>query len=244
MRMHDRNRGRRLLALSNLIRGETDDAKLMKLRKEEAALLIELGNPSEARSAAERLLADYPDWPAGHAAAADIACRSGRWTDAEELFARAAELHASGGGTDASERLRTGPLYRLAEARGDYRSCLALCPGPGELAGILAARASRHLGLAAPLPKECSEPLARRLLLLEQAWTGAVSGPLYGEVLEWGASEPEWRWRFIVEGLELHTAAGGDAGDWRQALAETACPVLDPRFGKERNRLALLSGLC
>jgi hypothetical protein len=244
MRMHDRNRGRRLLALRNLIRSETDTAKLMKLRKEEAALLMELGNPGEAASAADRLVADYPDWPAGHAAAADIACRSGRWTDAERLFAIAAELNDSCGCTEASGRLRTGPLYRLAEARGDYGSCLAQCTGTGELAGILAARASRHLGLAIMLPKECLEPLAGRLLILEQAWAGAATDLMCREALEWGAPEPEWRWRFIVEGIEIHMAAGGEAGDWRQAVAETACPVLDPRFGRERNRLGLLAGLC
>lgn len=154
------------------------------------------------------------------------------------------KLNASCGSTEASGRLRTGPLYRLAEARGDYGSCLALCAGTGELARILTARASRHLGLDFLLPTECLEPLARRLLILEQAWAGTDAGLLSGEALEWGAPEPEWRWRFIVEGLELHLAAGGEAGDWRQALAETACPVLDPRFGRERNRLALLAGLC
>jgi hypothetical protein len=244
MRMHDRNRGRRLLTLCNLIDSETVPAKLMKLRKEQASLLMELGNPSEARVAAERLLADFPDWPAGHAAAADIASRSGRWADAEDLFSRAAGLNEACGATEAFERLRTGPLYRLAEARGDYHRCLALCGDGGELAGILAVRASRHLGTGIELPEACIEPLARRLLMLERAWAGGDTGTLHDEVMIWGAPEPEWRWRFVIEGLELHLAAGGSASEWRQALAETACPVLDPRFGRERNRLALLDGLC
>jgi len=243
MRAGERNRGRRLLALRNLIESETDPARIMKLRKEEACLYSELGNPPQARTAAESLLADYPDWPAGHAAAADIACRAGRWAEAERLFARAAELNEAAGRPDASDRLRTGPLYRLAEARGDFAACRALCAGGGELASVLAARASRLLAGHASLPGSCSEPLARHLLLLERSWSGDTGEDLLEEALTWGAPEPEWRWRFVVEGLELHASRGGAPSDWRRPVAETSSPVLDPRFGRERARLASLVGL-
>jgi len=239
----DPKKGRRLLAVHNLILSEGDPSKRMKLRKEEVALLAELGNISAALSSAEALVARYPEWPAGHAAAADIACRAGRWMEAEELFARAAELHRTSGREDACERLRTGPLYRLAEARGDHARCLERCASPGELATVLTARSMRLLGRLTDLPASCAEPLSRRLLMLESAWAGGDTAALPETALEWGGPEPEWRWRFIVEGLDLHVSRGGSASDWRQAVAETKYPILDPRFGKERNRFTSMEAL-
>lgn len=239
----DPKKGRRLLAVHNLILSEGDPSRKMKLRKEEVALLAELGNISAALSSAEALVSYYPDWPAGHAAAADIACRAGRWTEAEELFCRAAELHRVAGREQACQRLETGPLYRLAEARGDYARCLELCGSTGELAMVLKARSMRLLGRVADLPTCCLEPLPIRLLLLESAWAGGDTAALPDAALEWGGPEPEWRWRFIVEGLDLHVSRGGSASDWRQAVAETKYPILDPRFGRERNHFTSVDAL-
>lgn len=226
--------GRQLLSARNRLRNEEDPLRRRKLQRREVRLLVELDNLPAAEAACRKLMDENSGWPAAFSMLADIACREGEWDKAEELFGRSAQEHEKSGDAESAERLRTGPLYRLAEAREDWASCLELCSGGGELAGILEARASRLAGSpAGDIHDDVEDWLARRLAELEGAWRGAPPVPLLDAALQWRSSEPEWRWRFIVEGIRLWMKNGLDARPWDGPLGDTSRPVLDPRFRKE-----------
>jgi len=231
--------GRQLLSVRSRIVSETDQAGLRKLRRKEIRILLQLGNLHAAEDICETLVSDNPSWPPGYSIQADLACRSKNWNAAEMLFEKAAVEHERAGNIEAALRLRTGPVYRLTEARNDYEKCLSLCTGGGELSGILMVRCKRLLGNSEfPIPDSTEAWLSQRLLLLEQAWRGASFHELLRTAVEWDNTEPEWRWRFIVESADLWKRAGKDIREWQKPLKETSCPVLDPRFYKEWRRLS------
>lgn len=230
--------GRQLLSLKNRIASERDEARLKKLRKKEVLLLAELGNFTEALAFGKRLISDYSGWPAGHAFLADISCRAGRWKEAEDLFKKAANLHDELGNVDSAIRLRTGPIFRLTEARSDFCGCLELCGNDSELEIVLSARSRRRLGEKIPLPSAGYDRLAGHLLILERAWQGASSNCLLDEALEWEGAEPEWRWRFLVESIDIWQNQELNIRKWLKPVRKTVCPVLDPRFSKEWSRIS------
>lgn len=226
--------GRRLLSIRNRISLVTDPAGLRKLRRKEIRILLQLGNLSAAGDICGKLVSDNPSWAPGYSIMADLACHSGEWEEGEKLFERAAGKHEAAGNSEAAQRLRTGPLYRLAEARGDHEKCLSLCSGAGELSGVLKARYERRSGSKETgLPVEMQDQLAGRLLALEWAWRGAKQSELLQTAVEWSNTEPEWRWRFIVESMTIWRRDGLDLDGWKKTVRSTVCPVLDPRFHTE-----------
>ena len=226
--------GRQLLSIRNRIGSVTDPSRIRKLRRREIRILLQLGNLSAAGNICRELVSDNPSWPPGYSIMADLACHSGKWEEGERLFERAAGEHETAGDINAALRLRIGPVYRLAEARGDYEKCLLLCSGEGELENVLKIRSERQLGSnAARLPEEAQSLLAQRLLMLESAWRGMQQPGLLRIAVEWLNNEPEWRWRFIVEGMIVWKRDGFDPGGWKKAVRSTVCPVLDPRFHSE-----------
>jgi hypothetical protein len=229
--------GRQLLATRNMLRGQSDPDVRIKLQRKEVRLLVALGNLQAAETTAMNLLKENHGLPAAFSILADLACRSGRWDRAEGLFRRAAEGLSGSGDHEGAERLRTGPLYRLAEAREDYLECARLSSGEGELKAVLAARCARMAGKAGSSDIEAkSDWLASRLVRLEDAWRGSPPDDLLDIAVLWRSTEPEWRWRFIVEGAGLWEKMGLDARSWSRPVRETACPVLDPRFHEEWRR--------
>lgn len=224
--------GRRLLSIRNSIDLETDLSELMKLRRKEIKILIRLGNLAVAGETSEKLISENPFWPPGYSILADLLCRSGRWDEAEGLFEKAASEHEKAGNAESADKLRTGPVYRLAEARGDYEKCSSLCSGVGELKAVLRIRSERLLGdNNAILPTLPDNRLAAQLLNLEKAWRGISKQNLLETALEWDNTEPEWRWRFIVESIDMEREP--DFDKWSIPVKKTVCPVLDPRFNKE-----------
>ncbi len=226
--------GRQLLSIRNRIGSTTDPSSLRKLRRREIRILLQLGNHTAARDICEALVSDNPTWPAGYSIKADLACRMSKWEEGEGLFERAAAEHEKAGNIKAAARLRTGPLYRLAEARDDHEKCLSLCRGEGELQSILKIRSGRQSGSTeAMLPEGTQDWLAQRLLMLESAWRGAQQHELLQTAEEWLNSEPEWRWRFIVESMAVMKRDGLNLDGWKRSVKSTVCPVLDPRFHTE-----------
>ena len=204
---------------------------MRKLRRREIRILLQLGNLSLAGDICNKLVSDNPLWPPGYSLMADLACHSGKWEEGEQLFERAAAEHETAGNLKAALRLRTGPVFRLAEARGDTEKCLSLCPGEGELESILRIRSERQLG--SNEAEGAQSRLAQQLHLLESAWRGSRQHELLNTAVEWSNAEPEWRWRFIVEGMNIMKRDGFDPGGWKGPVRSTVCPVLDPRFHKE-----------
>lgn len=230
--------GRKLMRLRQRIARESDAARLRKLRKAEVQTMLELGQPEQAAGLAEKLAADFPDWAAGWALLGDLRCRLSRWDAAEEVFARAVELREAAGADSAW--LRQGPLYLLAEARGDHGRCRELAGTGTDTGRVLRCRALRLMGRDGRFPRAGrSEPLAGRLLLLERAWRGA-DPRIMPPALDGWEDEPEWRWRFVVEGVQLFERAGLSPSPWKKALRAFDAPVADPRYASERKSLEKL----
>lgn len=218
---------------------ESDPSRLRKLRRKEIRILLKLGNLSAAGDICGELVSDNPSWPPGYSIMADLACHSGQWEEAEKLFEKAAAEHESEGNIESAERLRTGPVYRLAEARGDYEKCSSICSGEGELMSVLKIRSGRLLGNNdEKLPTLPENWLAQHLLTLEKAWRGISHQELLRKAVEWDNTEPEWRWRFIVESRDIWKGMGLDMSEWIRPVRDTACPVLDPRFHSEWRELS------
>ena len=232
--------GKRLLVTRNRIRSESDPESILKLRKREIRLLTDLGQLDEACKSCSKLLEDFAELPQAYSIMADLLCRMGHWKEAEELFETSAELHRDTGDLKSAERLRRGPLYRLAEAGRDYSRCRELAGKYDDLGSVLKVRAERQLGESTEkLPEPVDNRLAERLAQLEKAWNGRNPRGLLDTGLDWGSTEPEWRWRFIVESIELWSRSGLDTAKWKRAIRDTVCPVLDPRFNDEWRRLRI-----
>lgn len=236
----DRSRlGRQLLATRNRLRDEQDLGARLKLLRREVRLLVSLGDMNSAAESADRLLEENPHLPAAFSIKADLACRNGNWQSAEELFGKAEEEYLILGDTAGAERLGTGPLFRLAEARGDFQECRRLCNGTGDLKTVLAARCARLSGSSGgPALPVSDDPLAFRLSRIEASWRGGAPRDLLDLAVDWQGTEPEWRWRLIVEGIELWKRRGLNPRPWKRPVRETVCPVLDPRFHDEWRQLS------
>ncbi len=225
--------GRQLLSIRNRIISEEKLSSLRKLRKREIQLLTELGNISAAVTSGENLISNYPSWPAGYSILADVLCRARKWEEAEKLFEKAADLYEAADNPDSAARLRMGPVYRLSEAGSDFSKCLKLCRTDNELGTVLQVRCKRQMNQKVSLPPACADWLAGKLLLLEQVRQGRSPRRLFDEVVEWKSTEPEWRWRFIVESIEIWQSHNFSTEKWRKPVKDTVIPVLDPRFTKE-----------
>jgi tetratricopeptide (TPR) repeat protein len=230
--------GRQLLSIRNRITSEKKLSSLRKLRKREIQLLTELGNISAAAASGENLISDYPLWPAGYSILADVLCRARKWEEAENLFEKAANLYEAADNPDSAVRLRMGPVYRLSEARSDFKKCLELCGTDNELGAVLQVRSKRQMNQKASLPEACTDWLAGKLLLLEQVRQGGSPYRLFDEVVEWKNTEPEWRWRFIVESIDMWHSQNLNTEKWQKPVKDTVRPVLDPRFTKEWSKLS------
>jgi hypothetical protein len=225
--------GRRLLITRNRLKTQQDPKSRLSLMRSEIRILVDLGDLEEALKSCDRLIKEFPDRPRGHSIKADVLCRTGEWHLAEESFQRAASEHLAAGEAEAASRLGTGPLFRLAEARSDHDRCLELSSGSDQLSMILMHRTERRMGRKDGPPPEDDGWLPSRLSQLEMAWAGFRMEQLLETAVQWKSTEPEWRWRFIVEGIEIWNSAGLDGGPWRKPLRDTVCPVLDPRFNRE-----------
>jgi len=240
--------GRQLLILKSSLAREKDPAQIRLLRRKEVRILLSLGQVLQAADCARKLSSDYPRWPVAHAIHADLCCRRMQWTEAAEEFEKAATLHRESGEFQKAAKVMLGPLFRLAEAGEDYGKCLELssdpdCRGNGQLASVLHCRALRIHGQASVVPDETFENhTIATLALLERAWRGSSPRSLVASVNDWHRSEPEWRWRVMVEGVGLWLERNLDLGQWRRPLKNTDHPVADPRYTGEKRWLYRIVG--
>lgn len=231
--------GRRLLSLRGRLQQMQPNGSEKKLRRKLIRVLLQLNNTADAEAEARIMMSKWPSWPAARSIAADVKCRRGNWSEAEALFKEARDLYISLQDMAGADRLETGPLYRLAEARGDQEACISLAEGEQALKQVLAARARRRSGEIAPVPAPSEEDsLAAKLRVLEEGWAdSAPMEELLKTAITWGDSEPEWRWRMVVEGIELWKYHSLRTKPWWGILKATSCPVLDPRWSKEWRKL-------
>jgi len=231
--------GRRLLYLRSRLKDEQRNGAEKKLRRKLIKVLLQLNSREDAAEEAGILVRKWPEWPAARSIAADIQCRRGNWAEARVLFGEARDLFISIGDLEGAGRLETGPLYRLAEAGEDTESCISLSRGESPLKRVLAARAFRRSGREVPVIEAVNNnTLASGLKVLEDGWAGSIPPEdLLRTALDWGDSEPEWRWRLIVEGIQIWQRLGLSTEHWKGPLKATSCPVLDPRWSKEWRKL-------
>ncbi len=205
------------------------------LRRREAGLLLELGQRDEAVAVATSLTeADTRDGSA-LAFLADVLASTCRWAAAEEKFTAAARLCAETGREEKAVALYAGPVFLLAEARGDYETCMQVAPFP-----LLRNRALR---LSGHEPGEITEPDSspwRELFILEKVHNQGDVSLLNGILHSWKAGEAEWRWRILYEGAFLEYSSGEVSRQWGDYLRETGKKVLDPRYPGERKTMKKL----
>ncbi len=232
-----RNAGRQLLITRNRLKIEKMESKRKSLRRIEAGLLLELGQKEACLSVATSLVEENPDDNRERAFLADILARCSSWKAAEEEFAVAHSICLAAGKSDKAFSLAAGPLFLLAEARGDYRRCLEIAP-----VDVLRNRALR---LANGKPESGSTPSEspwREIAILEKVHLGGNPYVLPGLLADWKCGESEWRWRILFEGAELAVNAAMSTKPWRKYMKQTVAKVLDPRYFIERRDLKRLLG--
>ncbi len=218
------------------MKAETDQAKIASLKRREAGTLLELGQRDKALAVAASLTEGPSPSPGDFAFLADMFARSGKWRRAEESFILAHRFCLEAGKGEKAESLAAGPLFLLAEARGDHRRCIEVAP-----TGLLRSRALRLSGEGAHPPPAIPETSPwRELFLLEQVHSGGDPAVLSGILDSWKAGEAEWRWRILYEGAMLAHASGNSMKQWRLYFRITGRKVLDPRYLKERKLLKAL----
>lgn len=217
------------------MKAETDMAKIASLKRREAGTLLELGQRTEAVAVAASLTEGPSPSPGDFAFLADMLACSGKWRRAEENFIRAHRLCLETGKEEKAESLAAGPLFLLAEARGDHRRCMEVAP-----TGLLRGRALRLSGEPPPPSSMPETSPWRELFLLEQVHSGKDPAVLTGILDHWKAGEAEWRWRILYEGAMLAHASGCSMKQWRLYFRITSRKVLDPRYFQERKRLKAL----
>jgi hypothetical protein len=226
--------GRQLLNLKGRLSTESDPEQIRALRRKEIRLLLSMGQRDEAAVRAHAMVTDYPEWPEAHSLKADVLCRRRDWHGAGEEFGRAAELHLKAGETAKAARLMHGPLFRQAETESRFERCMELAMLPGFRVPVLEWRARRLAGQLADRPSCPGDDYPwGALMLLEDAWRGGSAKELLGIVDDWPGSEPEWRWRVLVEGVRIWLRQDLDIRRWEKLLRKTERPVLDPRFDSE-----------
>ncbi len=236
--------GRQLLNLKRRLSTESEPEEIRALRRKEIRLLLSLGQRDEAAARGAALVSDYPEWPEAHSLKADVLCRLRDWRGADEEFGRAAELHLKAGHAAKAARLMQGPLFRQAEADGRFDRCIELSMLPGFRAPVLEWRARRLSGESTDRPPDprADYPWGA-LMLLELAWHGGSAEGLRGAVDDWPGSEPEWRWRVLVEGVRIWLERDLDSRRWKKLIRKTERPVLDPRYYSEARWLDSIDNL-
>lgn len=229
---NQRPSGCQLLALKNRIREETDCAIKIRLRQREVKILLELGQTSQAISAAGELPRDGT----GLSILGDALCRGSRWKEAEAVFEAARKARLEEGYETRALALARGPLFLLAEARRDWQRCSQLADLP-----VLASRVSRLSG-GSPVPPNTDGFPWETLALLERCHAGSDPRGLLGAVMVWGRGEREWKWRVMYEGVALCSAAGVLTQQWRRHFRSISGMVLDPRWPGERKALKAFLG--
>lgn len=226
-----RNAGRQLLNLKRRMNALEDQSKMPILRRREASLLMELGRGSDAVAIAASLAGEDTDGSA-MAFMADIYSRLGRWRDAEEWFTKAFSACLDAGREEKALAMASGPMFLLAEARGDHARCLEVAPFD-----VLRARASRLGGTPLGEYAEPQESPWREIHILEAVHRGADPSLLLGVLDSWSCGEAEWRWRILFEGSVLFFRGQRPGRQWKKYLSETGKTVLDPRYHRERKEL-------
>ena len=123
-----RNAGRQLLITRNRLRIEKNTSKIASLKRIETGLLLELGQGDAAVAVATSLVELNPEGSGEHAFLADVLARTFSWSGAEEEFTVAHGLCIRAGNQKKAFSLASGPLFLLAEARGDHQRCLEIAP--------------------------------------------------------------------------------------------------------------------
>jgi len=235
--------GRKLVALRQKM-PSANPYELGRMRAQAVRLLFRLGNPAAAMDEARLLCGEQPDKAYSWMVFGDACATAGAWRDALEAFLRAAALRREAGQEAEALRTELGPAYRTAEGLGDIATCLGLSSGTGGglLGRTLHARALRLSGKDSSVPAAPAGSgfLVEGLHVLESCHRGAKPYGLPDIVLGWGASEPEWRWRILAEGMILFREAGLAQNPWKKPLASFEGPVLDPRYREESKLVAAL----
>jgi hypothetical protein len=185
-----------------------------------------------AIAVATSLVEENPEGSKERAFLADILARSSQWTAAEHEFTEAYRICISTGKIEKAASLAAGPLFLLAEARGDFSRCIEIAPFD-----VLRNRALRLQG-GKPQPGivPAESPL-REIAILEEVHCGGDADSLPGLLDSWTAGEAEWRWRILYEGAVASINAGMASKPWRNFLKQTGTKVLDPRYFRERKNL-------
>ena len=227
--------GCQLLALKNRLHHETDPDVTQKLRHREVKILLELGQLPQAISAARAL----PPDGTGLSILADVLCRGSRWKEAESVFEAARRVRIDEGSESRARALARGPLFLLAEARGDWERCAELADLP--VLGARVARLSRGITGQDTTSSEEGFPWDT-LALLEACHGGGDPARLPEAVQAWGRGEREWKWRVVFEGATLTASAGLNLAPWRRLFRAIDGVVLDPRWPSERKALKTVLG--
>lgn len=214
---------------------ETDMAGKASLKRLEANLLLELGLRDEAVAVATSLAGENSDGGSAYAFLADILAGMGRWRLAEENFVIAHRMCIESDRAQKAFSLAAGPLFLLAEARGDHERCMEIAPSE-----LLRNRARRLSGETTVEDKQPDRSPWKELFLIEKVHSGGSYGILNGILHDWKAGEAEWRWRILFEGASLCREAGAGMRQWKLYLGQTGGKVLDPRYPKERKLLKRL----
>lgn len=231
-----RNAGRQLLVTGNRLKTENDPAKRASLKRQEANLLLVLDQKELAVSAATSLVKMNPEGSSERAFLADILARSFFWRAAEDEFAEAHRLCLKSGKHGKAFSLAAGPLFLLAEARGDYRRCLEIAP-MDVLRNRVLRLSGEKLMLLNLLP---SVSPWREIAILEKVLGGENPHILPSLLVDWTCGEAEWRWRILFEGAASAIEAGMSAKPWKKYMKQTGTKVLDPRYFIERRDLKQL----
>lgn len=233
--------GRKLVALRQKMTS-ANPYELGRMRAQAVRLLFRLGNPAAAMDEARLLCGEQPDKAYSWMVFGDACATAGAWRDALDAFLKAAALRREAGQEAEASRTELGPAYRTAEGLGDLATCLRLASAPdgGLLGRTLQARSLRLSGResAVPAAPAGSGFLVEGLHILESCHRGAKPYGLPDIVLDWGASEPEWRWRILAEGIALFRENGLAPAPWKKPMATFDGPVLDPRYKEESKLVA------
>ncbi|MCK5786668.1 MAG: hypothetical protein KAH54_08940 [Candidatus Sabulitectum sp.] len=234
-----RNAGRQLLVTRNRLRTEKNSLKIASLKHLEANLLLELGQKDAAVAVATSLVERNPEESRERAFLGDMLARSFSWLDAEKEFVEAHRLCLANGKAEKAFSLAAGPLFLLAEARGDHTRCFEIAP-----MDVLRNRAIRLSGgklLKKPVPYVVpSVSPWREIAILEKVLNGGNPHVLVDLLAHWNCGEAEWRWRILFEGAASAIGAGLSTKPWKKYMKQTGAKVLDPRYFIERRDLKQL----
>lgn len=230
-----RNAGRQLLITRNRLRTEENPSRIATLKRREAGILLELEQKEAAVAVAASLVKENPQGNRERAFYADILARTFQWASAEEEFSEAHRLCIASGKLEKANSLAAGPLFLLAEARGDFKRCSEVAP-----IEALRFRALRLAGETTDIPSVPLESPWREIALLEKVLRGGNPHVLPSLLANWTCGEAEWRWRILYEGATAAMEADMPVKPWKKYLKQAGNSVLDPRYFIERRDLKRL----